>query len=345
MAVSESPSTTTVVRITLTVAAVALLLFAVYLVRQTLVLVIVALFLAIGLDPLVRALGRHRFSRGLAVLAVFIGLVVFLGGFIAAVTPPLVRQTQRLARQIPEFADELSNRSSRFRDLDERYDISKRLRQTVKDLPSLAGRSAGSALGIVRSIGGTLFSILTVVILTIYFLLDLPKLIAGAAKLVPKSRRKTMEAHAQVVFDRISGYIVGNLAVSVIAGVVTFVVLTALRVPYALPLAMWVAVADLIPMVGATLGAIPAVIVAFFASLWSGIGTLIFYAIYQQIENYVITPRVMTRAVDISAAAVLLAALVGATLLGFVGALLAIPIAASIKVLVQEIWFPRQEAA
>jgi predicted PurR-regulated permease PerM len=344
VAVTERPSTATVVRITLTVAVVSLLLYAVFIVRQVVVLVIVAMFLAIGLDPLVKALGRFRFSRGQAVLAVFVGTIIFIGGFFAAVTPPLVRQTQRLAREIPQFASELSTRSDRFRELDERYDISKRLRETVNDLPSLASRSAGSALGVARSIGRTLFNVLTVIILTLYFLVDLPKLMAGAAKLVPKSRRKDAEGHAQIVFDRISGYIVGNLAVSVIAGVVTFIVLTALRVPYALPLAMWVAIADLIPMVGATLGAIPAVTVAFFASLWSGIGTLIFYAIYQQIENYVITPRVMTRAVDISAAAVLLAALVGGTLLGFVGALLAIPIAASIKVLVQEIWFPRQEA-
>jgi predicted PurR-regulated permease PerM len=345
VAVTERPSTATVVRITLTVAAVGVLLYAIFLVRQVVVLVIVALFLAIGLDPLVRALARLRLSRGQAVLAVFLGVIIFVGGFFAAVTPPLVRQTQRLAREIPDFASELSTRSSRFRELDERYEISRRLRETVKELPSLASRSAGSALGIARSIGRTLFAVLTVMILTIYFLVDLPKLMAGAAKLVPKSRRMAAEGHAQIVFDRISGYIVGNLAVSVIAGVVTFIALTALRVPYALPLAMWVAIADLIPMVGATLGAIPAVIVAFFASLWSGIGALIFYAVYQQVENYVITPRVMTRAVDISAAAVLLAALIGGTLLGFVGALLAIPIAASIKVLVQEIWFPRQEAA
>src|SRR5919108_608146 len=189
-----------------------------------------------------------------------------------------------------------------------------------------------------RSIGRTLFNVLTVIILTLYFLVDLPKLMAGAAKLVPKSRRKDAEGHAQIVFDRISGYIVGNLAVSVIAGVVTFIVLTALRVPYALPLAMWVAIADLIPMVGARLGAIPAVIVAFFSGLWDGIGTVIFFAIYQQIENYVVAPRVMKRAVDISPAAVILSALIGATLLGFIGALLAIPVAASIKVLTQEIW-------
>jgi predicted PurR-regulated permease PerM len=194
-------------------------------------------------------------------------------------------------------------------------------------------------------VGRALFSIVTVSILTIYFLLDLPKLTAAAAKLVPSSRRQRIERHAQVVFDRISGYIVGNLAISVIAGVVSFIALTALRVPYALPLAMWVAIADLIPMVGATLGAIPALIVAFFGSLWSGIGTVIFFAVYQQVENYVVTPRVMQRAVDISAAAVILAALVGATLLGFIGALLAIPIAASIKVLTQEIWLPLQEAS
>ncbi len=342
---SQAPSSATVVRVVLVVAGIGLVLYGLYLVRQILVLVVVALFLAIGLDPLVRALGRFRLSRGLAVLTVFVGLTLFIGGFVAAVTPPLVRQTQRLARQIPEFAEDLSTRSDRFRELDERYDISTRLRETVGDLPSLAGKSAGSVLGVARSIGSTLFNVLTVAILTIYFLLDLPKLIAGAARLVPRSKRGSIESHAQTVFDRISGYIVGNLAISVIAGVVTFIVLTAIRVPYALPLAMWVAIADLIPMVGATLGAIPAVIVAFFSSAWTGIGVVIFYAIYQQVENYVVTPRVMQRTVNISAAAVLLAALVGGTLLGFVGALLAIPIAASIKVLTQEIWVPRQEAA
>lgn len=341
---TQAPSSATVVRIVLIVAGVGLGLYGLYLARQILVLVIVALFLAIGLDPVVRSLARFRLSRGLAVLAVFGGLIVFVGGFFAAVTPPLARQTQTLAREIPTFAEDLSTRNETFREWDERYDISQRLRKTVRDLPKLAGSSFGSALGVARSIGRTLFSVLTVIILTIYFLLDLPKLIAGAAKLVPLSRRKNIESHAQIVFGRISGYIVGNLAVSVIAGVVSFIVLSLLGVPYALPLAMWVAIADLIPMVGATLGAIPALIVAFFGSLWTGIGAVVFFAIYQQVENYVVTPRVMKRTVDISAAAVLLAALVGGTLLGFVGALLAIPIAASIKVLTQEIWFPRQEA-
>jgi predicted PurR-regulated permease PerM len=287
---------------------------------------------------------RLRFRRGLAVTTVFLVAVLVAAAFVASVTPPLVRQTQRLATSVPDFARDLSERSDRFRELDERYDISQRVRDAVQDLPSLASTSAGRALGIVRSLGTTLFKVLTVTILTIYFMLDLPKLIAGAAKLVPKSRRERTQRMSEVVFGRISGYMVGQLTVSFVAALTSIVVLTLLKVPYSLPLGIWVGLSALIPMVGATLGAIPAVIVAFFASFWIGIGTLIFFLVYQQIENYVVSPRVMRQAVDISPAAVILAALVGATLLGFVGALLAIPIAASLKVIAQEVWIPQQEA-
>lgn len=342
---AERPSNTTIIRIVLIVAATSLLLYSLYLIRQILVLVVVALFLAVGLDPVVRALGRLRLKRPQAVLVVFLLGFLFIGGFLASLTPPLVRQTQRLAREVPRFAEQLSDRSGRFRDLDERYDISKRLRSAIDNLPSIVAGSAGRALGVAASIGRTIFSIVTVLILTAYFLVDLPKLIDGAAKLLPKGRRTVMRQRAEIVFDRISGYLIGNLVVSVVAGVTSFIVLSILGVPYALPLALWVAFADLIPMVGATLGAIPAVIVAFFDSMFVGLGTVAYFAIYQQIENYVVAPRVMRRAVDISAAAVILAALIGGTLMGFIGTLLAIPIAASIKVLVQEIWISRQEAA
>jgi predicted PurR-regulated permease PerM len=343
--VSERPTTGSVVRITLTVAAVGFLLYGLYLIRQILVLVLVAVFFAVALDPIVRALGRIKLKRSLAVGVVFLGVVLFIAGFVASVTPPLVRQTEHLATQIPKFVDDLSTHSKRLQELDRRYDISTRLRSAVNNVPAIAGASVGGALGVARSVGKAIFSVLTVMILTIYFLIDFPNLIAGAAKLVPASRRKRVQHHAQVVFDRISGYMIGNIGVSVVAGVATAIALSLLRVPYALPLAMWVAIADLIPMVGATLGAVPAVIVAFFSGLLPGIGTAVFFAIYQQVENYLVAPRVMKRAVDISPAAVILAALIGATLLGFVGALLAIPLAASIKVLTQEIWFPRQEAA
>jgi predicted PurR-regulated permease PerM len=342
---ANGPSNATVARIVVVVLGVLILAYALYLVRQILVLVIVALFLAIGLDPIVRWVQRARLPRGAAIAVVLVAVLVFIGGFFASITPPLVRQTVRLAEQVPKFSRELSQRSKGFRDLDKRYDISTRVRSAVSNIPTLAAGSAGTALGVARSVGRTVFSTLTVVVLTIYFLLDLPRLVAGGAKLVARSRRERIQRHADLVFRSISNYIIGNIAVSVIAGVISYIALSILRVPYALPLAMWVAVADLIPMVGATLGAIPAVIVAFFHSLPSGIGTVVFYALYQQMENYVVSPRVMRQAVNISAAAVLLAALIGGTLLGFVGALLAIPVAASIKVIGEEVLLPRKDAA
>jgi len=342
---AEWPSNSTIARIVVVILGALLLARGIYLIRDILVLVVVALFLAIGLDPAVRALGRVRFPRALAVVTVLVLGLVFIGGFFAAVIPPLVRQTARLAEQIPDFAEELSDRIGRFADLDERFDISSRLRSAINDAPNLAGRSFGSALGIARSVGSAVFSILTVLVLTIYFMLDLPKLVDGAAKLVARTRRDRIRAHADVVFRSISQYIIGNLAVSVIAGALYYITLSILGVPYALPLAMWVAIADLIPMVGATLGAIPATIVAFFHGVPTGIGTAIYFIVYQQVENYVVAPRVMREAVNISPAAVLLAALMGATLLGFVGALIAIPIAASIKIITQEVWLPRQESA
>ena len=342
---SERPSTATVVRITLTVAAVGLLLYGAYLVRSILVFVLIAVFFAVALDPIIRALGRLRIKRGHAVAIVALVGLLFVGGFFASITPPLVRQTQHLAKSVPKYVNDITEHSKTLKDWDKRYHISTRLKSAVNNAPAIAGSSLGGALGLARSVGRATFSILTVLILTIYFLVDLPDLLAGAAKLLPKSRRQRWEHDSQVVFDRISGYMLGNIGVSIVAGVASFVALTILRVPYALPLAMWVAIADLIPMVGASLGAIPAVVVAFFGGLWTGIGTVIFFVVYQQVENYVVSPRVMKRAVDISPAAVVLAALIGATLLGFVGALLAIPFAASLKVLTHEIWFPRQEAA
>jgi predicted PurR-regulated permease PerM len=346
VAEQERPSTATVIRITLVVVATLVLLYGVYLVRQVLVLVMVALFLAIGLDPFVRFFQRRvKIRRGFAVAAVFVGALLLISGFLAAVIPPLARQTVRLAQQIPDFAQRLSDSSSRFGELDQRFHIAEKVRTAVNDLPSLAAGSIGGALGVARSVGSTLVSLLTVTVLTIYFLLDLPKLVEGASKLVAKSRRKRVQDNAAVVFESISNYIVGNLATSIIAGVVSFVALKLLDVPYALPLAMWVAIADLIPLVGAMVGAIPAVMVAYFHGLGTGIGTTIYFIAYQQIENYVIQPRVMRQAVNVSAAAVLLSALIGATLLGFVGALIAIPIAASIKVIAHQTWIPRQDTA
>jgi predicted PurR-regulated permease PerM len=174
--------------------------------------------------------------------------------------------------------------------------------------------------------------------------MSLSRIRAGSLKLVPKSKRERASALMDPILEKIGGYIAGQIIVGLIAGVVSFIFLAIAGVPFPVALALWVALAALIPLVGATIGAIPAVIVAFFSSTGLGIATLVFFLIYQQVENYIIAPRVMTKAVDVSPAAVLLAALIGGSLLGFVGALMAIPAAASLKLVMQEIVVPRTES-
>ncbi|HEX6873185.1 MAG TPA: AI-2E family transporter, partial [Micromonosporaceae bacterium] len=176
---------------------------------------------------------------------------------------------------------------------------------------------------------------LTVTVLTIYFMADLPRLRTGVVRLFPAPNRPHVRRMVDVTVDKVGSYMIGNIVISVIAGTAAFLALSALRAPFALPLALVVAITDLIPMIGATLGAVICVgVTALADNLWPDATILaIFFLVYQQVENYWIAPRVLRNAVDLPAVAVLLAGLVGGTILGLVGALMAIPIAAVIKVL------------
>jgi predicted PurR-regulated permease PerM len=290
----------------------------------------------------VRKLEGWRLSRGQAVAVIFAATVLFIAAFIAAVIPPLVRQVGSFATNLPEYVQDLSERYPAVDEWVQENDIATKLRDATQNAPSIIGGSLGQVLGVAGSVASSFFNFLTVIVLTIYFL---GRIRSGTLKLVPKSKRKRTQELVDPILEKIGAYIAGNITISIIAGVVSFVFLVIVQVPYPVALALWVAIADLMPLVGATLGAVPAVIVAFFASPAQGIATLAFFAAYQQLENYVIAPRVMNKAVDVSAAAVLLAALIGASLLGFVGALMAIPAAAAIKIIVNEIMLPRAEQA
>jgi predicted PurR-regulated permease PerM len=342
-AAREAPSTRTVVRITVTVIVVLALLYATYLVRSIIVLVLIAAFLAVGLDPAVRRLEGWGMRRGFAVTSIFLATVLFIVGFSLAVVPPLVRQVTSFATDLPDIVQDLADKNPRIQEWVEENDIPTKLREAVNNVPTIIGSSFGSVLGIAGSVLSALFNALTVLVLTIYFLLSLSRIRAGSLKLVPASRRERVSELMDPILQKIGGYIAGQVTVALIAGSLSFIFLLIAGVPYPVALALWVTIAALIPLVGATLGAIPAVIVAFFTSLGLGIATLVFFLIYQQVENYVIAPRVMTKAVDVSPAAVLLAALIGGSLLGFVGALMAIPAAASLKLIVQEVVVPRAE--
>ncbi len=338
-------SNATVVRIVAVVAASGLLLLAIYQVREVILLALVALFFAIGLDPAVRRLDSWGFSRGAAISTIFgvalLTVVVFLILFI----PPMVRQIVDFARDLPELVQEFAEDNPRIQEWVDENDISTKLESAVSNIPSVIGSSFGSVLGIAGSVASGIFNLLTVSILTIYFSSSLLDIHKGTLKLIPKSNREKVSPLLDTVLEKIGGYIAGQVAVAVIAGLVAGIFLTIVKVPFSVALGLFVAFAALIPMVGATLGAVPATAVAFFGSVPKGLIVLGFFLLYQQLENVVIAPRIMTKAVDISPAAVLLSALIGGTLLGFVGALMAIPVAASIKVVFQEVVQPLTEQA
>jgi predicted PurR-regulated permease PerM len=338
-----APRTLTVFRIVFSVVGALVLVYAAYLVRSILVLVLVAGFLAVGLDPAVRAIERFGLSRGVAVAALFVVVVLFLGGFLFAVIPPLVEQVTHFAAHLPNYVQDLAHHNPRVERFILQNDIPDKLRAATKSAPTLIGGSLATLIGVAGSVIGSVFKVLTVLVLTIYFLMSLHRIRRGTLRLIPLSRRERATALVDPMLEKVGGYVAGNLAISLIAGAMAFIFLALAHVPFPVALALWVAIADLIPLVGATLGAIPAVIVAFVGSIPLGIATIVYFIVYQQTENYLIAPRVMTRAVDLSPAAVLLAALIGASLLGFVGALMAIPAAASLKLIMQEIVLPMAE--
>jgi predicted PurR-regulated permease PerM len=339
----EGPSTATIFRIVFTVLAALLVAYALYRVRAVLVLVFVAAFLAVGLDPAVEWLQKHGLKRGQAVGLMLGAFVIFLLGFIAAVIPPLVVQITEFATNFPDYVRNIAEKNPRLEEYVQENDVEERLRSALENAPTVLGGSVGKVVGVAGSIVGSVFSALTVIVLTIYFSLSLSKMREGSLRMVPATKRQRVKELSDPILEKVGGYIAGNVVISVIAGVLAFIFLLIAQVPFPVALALWVAIADLIPLVGATLGAVPAVIVAFFAGPVQGFATLIYFISYQQFENYVVAPRVMRTAVDISPAAVLLAALIGASLLGFVGALVAVPAAAAIKIIVEQVVRPRLE--
>ncbi|MBV1855543.1 AI-2E family transporter [Catellatospora tritici] len=321
------------------VAAVGLGLMAIWTVREVLVLVLVALFVAVSLDPAVRWLVRHRVRRPYAV-TVILGLALgSTAALVIGVGPPLVRQAGALVKDLPGYIAGLDERSPVFRDLSARYGVGHRLNDLAASIPTWIGASLP---GLFQTFLDGLATTLTVVVLSLYFLADLPRLRRRAQLMAPDRHRERVRRIVDTAVDKVGSYMIGNLIVSVIAGVVAYAGLLILGVPFALPLALIVAITDLIPLVGATLGmAVCGVVAAIASGLWpAAIAIVVWLLVYQQVENYWIVPRVMRRSLDMPSLAVLLAGLVGAAMLGLIGALMAIPIAATVKAVIAELRAP-----
>ncbi|PZG16017.1 AI-2E family transporter [Nonomuraea aridisoli] len=309
---------------------------------STIILVVVAMFLAVGLNPAVEALQRRALSRRAAISIVFAGVIVAFALFGLAVVPPVSQQLTEFVDAVPGYITELSNHPT-LRQLDADYQILPQLRTFVTSTlgPSLASGIMGAGLVVLNGV----FTTVTLLVLMLYFLGSLHTIKDYLLKLVPASRRPRTRAIAEQILTGIGGYVAGNVLISVIAGVLTWIFLSIAGVQYALALALVVALTDLIPLVGATIGAVLVTGVALLQSVPAGIACAIFFVVYQQVENYVVYPRVMKHSVDVTPAVTVIAALFGGALLGIVGALLAIPVAAAIALIVREVVFPRQDRA
>ncbi|TMK48582.1 MAG: AI-2E family transporter [Actinobacteria bacterium] len=331
------------VRTTLAVVATLVVVAAARRVTHILLLVVIAFVLAVGLDPAVRRLERNRVKRGWAVTLIFAGLALFFLLFAVLLIPPMARQIRQLADAVPSYVAHLETRHDWIGNAARHSHLSTRLQQFVAEIPTRIARSFSSIVGFAGTVLGGIFDLFTVGILTVYFMLSLPRMRDVATSFTPPQHRARVATVIDDSVKKIGGYVSGNLATSAVCGVFTIVALLVIRVPYAVPLGMWAGVADLIPQVGSYLGAIPAVLVALIKGPAYGIATVLYFIAYQQFENYLLAPRIYQNAIDLSPAAVIVSTLIGGSLAGFAGALLALPVAATIKVVTHDIMLAEPE--
>jgi predicted PurR-regulated permease PerM len=309
--------------------------------RSVIILIVVALFLAIGLSPTVEWLIARGIRRGLAIAIVFFVVIGAFVGFGYAVLPPVIQQSQDFVHQSPQYLLDLRHNRT-IRNFDDDYHFIAKIQAYVQS-GDLGTRAFGGIVGVGRVVLNAVFGAFSLLIMTLYFLAALPSMKRQAYRLVPATRRERVSLLSDEVINRIGGFISGALLVALIAGTTSYLFLLAVGMPFALALAVFVAIFDLIPLVGATIAAVVVTLLGFTQSPGVGIACIVFYVAYQQFENYVIYPRVMRRAVDVPAPVTVVAVLLGGALLGVVGALLAIPIAAAILLVVRQVAIPRMD--
>jgi predicted PurR-regulated permease PerM len=309
---------------------------------SALLLIGVALFLAIGLEPAVSALVRRGVRRSLAVTGVAILLVVVVAGFLAAAIVPLAAQAAALFDRAPAILQDLQNRNSVLGGLGARLQIQQRIEQLVSGNGSTL---VNGVLGAGAAVFGALADSVVILVLTVYFLASLPSIRVLVYRLVPHSRRPRVILIGDEVLAKVGAYVLGNVLISAIIGVVTFIWLEIFHVPYALALSVLVALLDLVPVVGSTIAGIIVALVALSVSWPVALATVAFYIVYRFLEDYLLVPKIMGRAVNVPDTVTVVSVLIGGVLLGVVGALVAIPIAAAVTMVLREAVFPRLDRA
>jgi predicted PurR-regulated permease PerM len=317
------------------VLAVSILLAVVWISRQVLTWVLVALFLALALNPAVEFFQRQGLARRGAATAVTVllalGAIVGLGWLFV---PTLVNEGRGFAEALPGYVNDVSEGRGPLGRLAARYELEQKVREAVEGggAARVLGLS-GTAIAVTKGVLTFVVAVVTIAFMTFFMLLEGPAWVERFYGLIPERSRDTWRGIGRDIYRTIGGYVTGNLLISLIAGISTTIVLLIMGVPYAVALGVLVAILDLIPLAGATLAAIIVSTVAFIDWIPAGIVVLIFFIVYQQIENHLLQPLVYSRTVQLSPLAILIAVLMGAKLAGILGALAAIPVAGTIQVL------------
>ena len=318
--------------------AAVLLIEIVQVARGVLTWIFIAVFLALALNPFVEWLMAHGVRRrGLAVAGAYLTTLLAIAALGATIVPILVDQVNDFIEAVPEYVDDLTRGRGPFGFLEREYQITDRVRDAIEagGAGGVLGIS-GTALAVTKSIVTAVVAVVTIAFLTFFMLLEGPAWVERFYSLLPPESQPRWRAIGRDVYRTVGGYVTGNLAISLIAGVVSTAVLLILGVPYAVALGLLVALLDLIPLAGATIAAVVVTTVGFLDSTTSGIVLLVFFIVYQQLENHVLQPVVYGRTVQLSPLAVLIAVLIGAQLAGVIGALAAIPIAGTIQVILRD---------
>lgn len=310
---------------------------------QILVLILLALFLAVGLDPLVGWLCGRGLRRAVAVAVVVLGLLGVLAAFVATAIPALTREGVALAQQAPGYLHEIEARQDAIGAAARKLAAAggTGLTRRLSSGEALPGGVLGAGQAVLTATTATV----TVIVLTTYLLASLPTIKETAYRLAPRSRRARIGVLTEEILRRIGGYLLGNLLTSLIAGVAMAIFLMLVDVPSPIFLGLLVAIFDMVPMVGALAAGVLVALVALTVSVPVALGTIVFTTVFRLLEDYLLSPRIMKRTVEIPGVVTIVAVLIGGGLLGIVGALLAIPVAAAISLLLQEVVLPRQQLA
>jgi predicted PurR-regulated permease PerM len=327
-----------VAKVMLIVAAVVAGLYFAYLIREVIGLFVIALFFAVAITPAVNWLDRRRVPRWVAILLVYLSIAAGIFGIGLLIVPPVVNGVTDISDDLPGYVDDLRHNKT-FRDYDDRYHITEKLREQAEELPDRLGDAAGTLRDVTVGVFNRFVQLFSILVITFFLVKDGHRLLRFLYRQASPERARRLQTIASDISDAVAGYVFGNFVISVLAALVTYVTLRILDVPFAVPLAILFGFFDLIPLVGATLGGIVVGIVVALVDfpvgliVWAGVLVL-----YQQVENNLIQPYVYGRAVELHPLVVIAAILVGAALLGVLGALMAIPAAAALQAVVRDYW-------